>query len=224
MCSTAQSVICNEVHIAQTFSNHTANDIGHLVNGVLIPGCYVESQIQAPDRTQPGLPPKKGRGRTMTHDDKRNGTTTLSAAPNVLTGEVFGRNMGRHRHQEFIRFLNAPEHDMPAGKAVHIVPDNVATHNTPEVMRRLERHPRRTFRFTPTSASWPNAVEGFFAGLTGRYLKHGVFCPVVDLQAAINRFIREHNETEAKPFTRRADPDQIIATGNRGFQMLEAIH
>ncbi len=144
-----------------------------------------KSQIQAPDRTQPGLPPKKGRGRTMTHDDKRNGTTTLFAAPNVLTGEVFGRNMGRRRRQEFIRFLNAPEHDMPAVKAVHVVPDNVATHNTPEVMRRLERHPRRTFHFTPTSASWPNAVEGFFAGLTGRHLKHGVFCPAVDLRAAI---------------------------------------
>ncbi len=89
-----------------------------------------KSQIQAPDRTQPGLPPKKGRGRTMPHDDKRNGTTKLFAAPNVLTGEVFGRNMGRHRHQEFIRFLNATEHDMPAVKVVHVVPDNVATHNT----------------------------------------------------------------------------------------------
>jgi len=117
---------------------------------------------------------------------------------------------------------------MPAGKAVHVVPDNVATHNTPEVMRRLERYPRRTFRFTPTSASWPNAVEGFFAELTGRRLKHGVFCSVVDLQAvdlraAINRFIEQHTETEAEPFTRRADPDQIIAAGNRGFQMLEAV-
>ncbi len=98
-----------------------------------------------------------------------------------------------------------------------------------KLRRRLERHPRRTFHFTPTSASWPNAVEGFFAELTGRRLKHGVFCPVVDLQAVdlratINLFIEQHTETEAKPSSWRADPDQIIAAGNRGFQMLESIH
>jgi len=183
-----------------------------------------KSQIQALDRTQPGLPLKKGRGATITHDYKRNGTTTLFAALNVLTGEVFGRNMQRHRHQEFIRFLNALERDIPAGKTVHVVLDNVSSHKTPEVMRWLERHPRWTFHFTPTSASWLNAVEGFFAKLTKRRLKHGVFHSVVDLQAAIKRFIKEHNEAEAKPFTWRADPDKIIAARKRGFQTLESIH
>lgn len=183
-----------------------------------------KSQIQALDRTQPGLPLKKGRGQTMTHDYKRNGTTTLFAALNVLTGEVFGRNMQRHRHQEFIRFLNALEREIPVEKVVHVVLDNVSSHKTPEVMRWLDRHPRWTFHFTPTSASWLNAVEGFFAKLTRRRLRHGVFHSLVDLQAAINRFIDEHNETDAKPFTWRADPDEIIAARNRGFQTLESIH
>ncbi|MEQ8503231.1 MAG: IS630 family transposase, partial [Sneathiellaceae bacterium] len=143
-----------------------------------------KSQIQALDRTQPGLPLKKGRGATMTHDYKRNGTTTLFAALNVLEGTVTGRNMQRHRHQEFIRFLNAIEHDIPAGKVIHAIMDNYAAHKTPEVRRWLERHPRWTFHFTPTSSSWLNAVEGFFAKLTRRRLKHGVFQSVVDLQAA----------------------------------------
>ena len=145
-------------------------------------------------------------------------------ALNTLTGEIFGRNMARHRHQEFIRFLNALERENPAGKKVHVVLDNVATHKTPEVMCWLERHPLWTFHFTPTAASWVNAVEGFFAKLTKRRLKRGVFCSLVDLQAAINRFIAEHNEKEAKPFTWRADPDDIIAARTRGFQSLESLH
>ena len=183
-----------------------------------------KSQIQALDRTQPGLPIKKGRGATMTHDYKRNGTTTLFAALNVLTGEVFGQNKQRHRTKEFIDFLNALEREIPAGKVVHVVLDNLQTHKSPKVMAWLERNPRWTFHFTPTSASWLNAVEGFFAKLTKRRLKHGVFHSLVDLQAAINRFIKEHNETEAKPFTWRANPDEIIAARIRGFQMLESHH
>ena len=164
---------------------------------------------------------KKGRMGTMTHDYKRNGTTTLFAALNVLTGEVFGRNMQRHRHQEFIRFLNALERDIPAGKVVHAVLDNVSSHKTPEVRRWLARHPRWTFHFTPTSSSWLNAVEGFFAKLAKRRLKRGVFHSLVDLQAAIKRFIEAHNQAEAKPFVWRADPDKIIAARKRGFQVLE---
>lgn len=183
-----------------------------------------KSQIQALDRTQPGLPMKRGRAGTMTHDYKRNGTTTLFAALNTLTGEVFARNMQRHRHQEFIRFLNALEREIPAGKVVHAILDNSASHKTPAVRRWLARHPRWTFHFTPTSSSWLNAVEGVFAKLTRRRLKHGVFHSVVDLQAAINRFIAEHNATEARPFTWRAQPDAIIAARNRGFQVLESIH
>ena len=167
-----------------------------------------KSQIQALDRTQPGLPMKKGRAATMTHDYKRHGTTTLFAALNTLTGEVFGRSMARHRHQEFIRFLNALEREIPAGKVVHAILDNYAAHKTPEVRRWLERHPRWTFHFTPTSSSWLNAVEGFFAKLSRRRLKRGVFRSIVDLQAAINRFLAEHNDAP-KPFTWRADPDVL---------------
>ncbi|HYN81608.1 MAG TPA: IS630 family transposase [Gemmatimonadaceae bacterium] len=182
-----------------------------------------KSQIQALDRTQPGLPLKKGKGATMTHDYKRNGTTTLFAALNVLDGTVTGRNMQRHRHQEFIRFLNALERDIPAGKVVHVVLDNYAAHKHAKVREWLARHPRWTFHFTPTSSSWLNAVEGFFAKLTRRRLKHGVFRSIVDLQATINRFLAKHNQSP-KPFTWRADPNAIIAARNRGFQTLESIH
>src|ERR1700758_454230 len=119
-----------------------------------------KSQIQALDRTQPGLPMKKGRCGTMTHDYKRNGTATLFAALDALEGKVIGRCMQRHRHQEFIRFLNAVERQVPANKAVHPVLDNYATHKHPEVRGWLARHPRVTFHFTPTSCSWANAVEG----------------------------------------------------------------
>ena len=182
-----------------------------------------KSQIQALDRTQPGLPMKKGRGATMTHDYKRHGTTTLFAALNVLDGTVAGRNMQRHRHQEFIRFLNALERDIPAGKVVHVILDNYAAHKHAKVRAWLERHPRWTFHFTPTSCSWLNAVEGFFAKLTRRRLKRGVFHSIVDLQTAINRFIAEHN-AQPKPFVWKANPDKIIAARNRGFQTLESIH
>jgi transposase len=181
-----------------------------------------KSQIQALDRTQPGLPMKKGRGATMTHDYKRHGTTTLFAALDVLEGTVIGRNMARHRHQEFIRFLNALERQIPPGKVVHAILDNYAAHKTPEVRRWLTRHPRWTFHFTPTSSSWLNAVEGFFARLSRRRLKRGVFCSVVDLQAAINRFVTEHNENP-KPFVWRADPEKIIAARSRGFQALQTV-
>ena len=146
-----------------------------------------KSQIQALDRTQPGLPMKTGRCGTMTHDYKRHGTTTLFAALNVLNGKVIGRCMQRHRHQEFIRFLNAIEAAVPAGKLIHAIADNYATHKHPKVRAWLARHPRWTFHFTPTSASWLNAIEGFFAKLTKRRLKRGVFRSILELQAAINR-------------------------------------
>lgn len=182
-----------------------------------------KSQIQALDRTQPGLPMKKGRAGTMTHDYKRHGTTTLFAALNVLDGSVIGRNMQRHRHQEFIRFLNAIEAELPKDKSVHVILDNDANHKQPKVRAWLERHPRWTVHFVPTSCSWLNAVEGFFAKLTRRRLKHGVFHSVVDLQAAINRFVKEHNQ-EPMPFIWKADPEDIIAAVKRGHQALESIH
>jgi hypothetical protein len=140
-----------------------------------------KSQIQALDRTQPGLPLKKGRYGTMTHDYVRNGTTTLFAALDVLKGTVIVRCMQRHRHQEFIRFLNAIEAEVPAGKVVHVILDNYAAHKHPKVMRWLGRHPRFTFHFTPTSAPWLNAVEGFFAKLTRQRLRRGVFHSLVAL-------------------------------------------
>ena len=182
-----------------------------------------KSQIQALDRTQPGLPMKKGRLGTMTHDYKRNGTTTLFAALNVLDGTVIGRNMQRHRHQEFIRFLNAINAAVPRGKAVHLILDNYAAHKHPKVRVWLDRHQRFTFHFIPTSSSWLNAVEGFFAKLSRRRLKRGVFHSVLDLQAAINRFLAEHN-LNPKPFTWTADPDKIIAAVKRGHQVLDSIH
>ena len=182
-----------------------------------------KSQIPALDRTQPGLPLKKGRAGTMTHDYKRHGTTTLFAALNVLDGTVIGRNMQRHRHQEFIRFLNAIEKRAPAGKTIQAIVDNYATHKHPKVRQWLARHPRWTFHFTPTSASWLNAVEGFFATLTKRRLKRGVFRSIADLQAAINRFLEEYNQ-QSKPFAWTADPNKIIAAVKRGHQVLDSIH
>jgi hypothetical protein len=116
---------------------------------------------------------KPGRAGTMTHDYKRHGTTTLFAALNILDGTVIGRNMQRHRHQEFIRFLNTIEEQVPVGKVIHAIVDNYATHKHPKVRQWLARHPRWMFHFTPTSASWLNAVEGFFAKLTRRRLKRG---------------------------------------------------
>src|SRR6476646_10250262 len=182
-----------------------------------------KSQIQALDRTQPGLPLKKGRAGTMTHDYKRNGTTTLFAALNILDGTVIGRNMQRHRHQEFVRFLNTIEAQVPVGKVIHAVVDNYATHKHTRVRRWLARHPRWTFHFTPTSASWLNAVEGFFAKLTRQRLKRGVFQSVVDLQLAINRFVAETN-ADPKPFVWTADPKRVLAAVKRGKQVLESIH
>ena len=182
-----------------------------------------KSQIQALDRSQPGLPMKKGRLGTMTHDYKRNGTTTLFAALNVIEGTVIGRNMQRHRHQEFIRFLNVINAQVPVDKAVHIILDNYATHKHPNVRAWLDRHKRFVFHFTPTSSSWLNAVEGFFAKLAKRRLKRGVFHSLVDLQAAINRFVAETNK-KPKPFSWTADPDNIIAAVKRGYQALDSIH
>jgi transposase len=182
-----------------------------------------KSQIQALDRTQPGLPLKKGRAGTMTHDYIRNGTTTLFAALDVLEGKVIGRCMQRHRHQEFIRFLNAIEAEVPAGKVVHVILDNYGAHKHPKVRAWLGRHPRFVFHYTPTSASWLNAVEGFFAKLTKRRLKRGVFRSLVDLQAAIKRFLAETNDNP-KPFVWTADPNKIIAAVKRGHQLLDSLH
>ena len=182
-----------------------------------------KSQIQALDRTQPGLPMKRGRCGTMTHDYKRHGTTTLFAALDVLEGTVIGRCMQRHRHQEFIRFLNAIEAEVPIGKVVHVILDNYGAHKHPKVRAWLDRHPRFVFHFTPTSCSWLNAVETFFAKLTKRRLKRGVFRSIVELQTAINLFLEEANH-DPKPFVWTADPNRILAAVDRGRKVLESIH
>jgi hypothetical protein len=182
-----------------------------------------KSQIQALDRTQPGLPMKKGRAGTLTHDYKRHGTTTLFAALDVLEGKVIGRCMQRHRHQEFIRFLNAIEAEIPVGKIIHVVLDNYATHKHPKVKAWLGRHPRFLFHFTPKSCSWLNAVETLFSRLTRRQLKRGVFRSIAELQAAINRFLTETN-ADPKPFVWTAHPDRVIAAVQRGIQALESMH
>jgi transposase len=182
-----------------------------------------KSQIQALDRTQPGLPMKKGRAGTMTHDYKRHGVTTLFAALDVLEGKVIGQCMKRHRHQEFIRFLDVIDARTPQKKAIHVIVDNYGTHTHPKVMAWLTRHPWFVFHFTPTSASWLNAVEGFFATLTKKRLKRGVFRSLQELKDAIHRFLDHHN-ANPKPFTWTKDPNKIIAAVKRGHQVLDSLH
>src|SRR6266550_2936886 len=182
-----------------------------------------KSQIQARDRTQPGLPMKKGRAATITHDYKRHGTTTLFAAFDVLEGKVIGQCMKRHRHQEFIRFLNLIDARVPTQLTVHVIVDNYAAHKHPKVLEWLARHPRFVFHFTPTSASWLNAVEGLFALLAKRRLKRGVFRSLKELTDAIHSFIADTN-ANPRPFIWTKDPGKIIAAVKRGHQVLDSIH
>ncbi|MFQ5961511.1 MAG: IS630 family transposase [Candidatus Methylomirabilales bacterium] len=182
-----------------------------------------KSQIQALDRSQPGLPLKPGRCGTMTHDYKRSGTATLFAALDVLEGKVIGQCMTRHRHQEFIRFLNTVNRKTPKDRKVHLIVDNYGTHKHPKAQAWFERHPRFYVHFTPTGSSWLNAVETFFSKLTRHRLKRGVFCSVAELCEAINRYIETHNENP-KPFVWTADPNRIIEKVIRGKQALESIH
>ena len=184
-----------------------------------------KSQIQALDRTQPGLPLKPGKCATMTHDYKRHGTTTLFAALNVLDGTVLGCCMKRHRHQEFIKFLNAVERKVKAGKIIHVILDNYGTHKHPKVQQWLADHPRWVFHFTPTSASWLNAVEGFFSVITRRRIRRGVFKSVADLEDAIKRYIADHNR-HPKPFVWAKTPDEILGKlGRLELNLLnESVH
>jgi transposase len=182
-----------------------------------------KSQIQALDRTQPGLPMKKGRGATMTHDYKRHGTTTLFAALDVKAGTVISQCMLRHRAAEFIRFLRLIDRETAADLDLHLILDNYAAHKTEAVKRWMARHPRFHVHFTPTSASWINAVEGLFATLTKRRLKRGVFHSVLDLNHAIRDYLDAHN-ADPKPFRWTASADTIISKHQRGKSLLESIH
>jgi len=168
-----------------------------------------KSQIQALDRTQPGLPLKKGRGATMTHDYKRNGTTTLFAALDTATGEVYGLCQQRHRHQEWLRFLRMIDETIPEEKQIYLICDNYATHKHPRVQRWLAKHKRFHVRFTPTSASWLNMIERFFRDLTANQIRRGVFQDLEQLITAIGDYIDLHNENP-KPFIWTAKASDIL--------------
>ena len=168
-----------------------------------------KSQIQALDRTQPGLPIKKGRCGTMTHDYKRNGTATLFAALDTLDGRVISMCDDRHRHQEWLRFLRIINKLTPKDKQVHLIVDNYATHKHPLVKRWLERRPRFHVHFTPTSCSWLNMVERFFRDLTEKQLRRGVFRNVEELLESIGEYIDNHNR-RPKPFIWTAKASDIL--------------
>lgn len=171
--------------------------------------CDEKSQVQALDRTQPGLPLKKGRAATMTHDYKRNGTTTLFAALNVLDGQVIAQCQQRHRHIEWLRFLRQINRETPKGKTLHLICDNYATHKHPNVQKWLEKHPRFNMHFTPTSASWLNMVERFFRDISENRLRRGVFTSVPELTSAIDQYIVNHNNNP-KPFIWTASARDIL--------------
>jgi len=182
-----------------------------------------KSQIQALDRTQPGLPLKKGRAGTMTHDYKRHGTTTLFAALDVATGEVLHECMPRHRHQEFLRFLKKIEASVNPDLEIHVILDNYATHKHEKVQRWLARHPRVQFHFVPTSSSWLNLVELIFNELTSRQLKRLAVSSVAELIAAITRYL-EHRNQNPKPFAWTASADRILRKVRNAKKTLATHH
>ena len=192
-----------------------------------------KSQIQALDRTQPGLPLKKGRAATMTHDYKRHDTTTLFAALDVKSGLVIGECQPRHRTREFIKFLRTIDRIVEKRFALHLVVDNYGTHKTAEVKAWLAKHPRFHLHFTPTSASWLNLVERFFAEITRQQIRRGVFTSVADLEASIQDYLAHHNRAP-KPFVWTKTADTIMAKVDRaraavaavknGYQALDSEH
>ena len=182
-----------------------------------------KSQIQALDRTQPGLPLKKGRCGTQTHDYKRKGTTTLFAALSMLDGKVIGDGMPRHRHQEFIRFLKRIDGDIPAGPALHLIVDNYGTHKHPRVKSWLRRHPRFHRHFIPTSSSWLNLVERWFRELTDKRIRRGVFHNVPVLIAAIHDYLNDHNQ-HPQVFVWSAPVERILAKIAKCKEALESVH
>jgi transposase len=181
-----------------------------------------KSQIQALDRTQASLPIKPGRAGTMTHDYKRNGTTTLFAALDVLTGSVIGQCLPRHRNTEFLTFLRTIDREVPKGLQIHLILDNYATHNHPNVRAWLAKHPRFQLHFTPTSSSWLNMVEIFFGRLTDKAIRRGIFHSVPDLIDAIETYLAAHNDNP-KPFTWTSTSEKILAKVRRGRVTLDAI-
>ena len=231
-------------HLVRTFK--VANDPNFAAKVVDVVGLYInpperalvlcvdeKSQIQALDRTQPGLPMKKGRAQTMTHDYKRNGTTTLFAALDVKTGQVIGECLLRHRANEFIRFLNKIDTAVDKALDLHLVVDNYSTHKTKQVQNWLKRHTCFKLHFIPTSSSWLNLVERFFALITADAIRRGVFTSVAELEATIAGYLTNHN-TKPTPFVWTKSADVILAKVNRaratlaavktGNQSLESVH
>ena len=182
-----------------------------------------KSQIQALDRTQPGLPLKKGRAGTMTHDYKRHGTTTLFAALDVATGEVIHECLPRHRHQEFLRFLKKVESETDPDLDLHFILDNYATHKHAKVQAWIERHPRVHFHFIPTSSSWLNLVERLFAELTERQIRRLAVSSVDELEAAIHDYLEARNKSP-RPFTWTASVEDIVTKVQRGNETLATLH
>ena len=180
-----------------------------------------KSQIQALDRTQPGLPLSPGRVASRTHDYKRHGTACLFAAFNVLNGQVIGKMGQSCKSHEFLGFMKTVVKNVPRNQDLHIILDNLSAHKTPQVNEWLKRHPRVHFHFTPTSSSWLNAVEGWFSQLERRALYRGVFTSVGELITEIERFIEVHNDPLAKPFVWTADPAKIFAAVDRARQALQ---
>ncbi|MGH7665140.1 MAG: IS630 family transposase [Gemmatimonadaceae bacterium] len=221
-------------HLTKTFKLSTDNRFVEKLHDVV--GLYLnppdralvlcvdeKSQIQALDRTQPGLPLKKGRCGTMTHDYKRNGTTTLFAALSMLDGHVIGDCMPRHRHQEFIRFLKKIDAETPADLALHLIVDNYATHKHPRVKAWLRRHPRFHLHFTPTSSSWLNLVERWFRDLTDKRIRRGSFEQVPELIAVIDNYITQSNQNP-HIFAWTASAESILAKIAKCKEALETLH
>ncbi|MGQ0680024.1 MAG: IS630 family transposase [Actinomycetota bacterium] len=213
-------------HLVQTFK--LSNDKRFEQKLVDVVGLYLDppkksvvlcvdekSQIQALNRTQASLPMKKGRAGTMTHDYKRNGTTTLFAALDVATGAVIGKCLPRHRHGEFLQFLRLIDKDVPRGLAVHLIVDNYGTHNHENVQIWLAKHPRIHLHFIPTSSSWLNLVERWFREITDKVIRRGSFTSVPELIAAIERYLVAHNNNP-KPFVWTATAESILKKVKRG--------
>ena len=182
-----------------------------------------KSQIQALDRTQPGLPLKPGRGGTMTHDYTRHGTTTRFAALSTLDGTVIGDCRPQHRHQEFVRFLKRLDQQTPAERDLHLIVDNYATHKHPDVQRWLRRHPRFHLHFTPTSCSWLNLIERWFRNLTQQRLRRDSFHNVRELSQAMGDYIRGHNQNP-RIFVWSAPVERILTKAAKCKEALDALH
>ena len=220
-------------HLAKTFK--VSRDKNFVEKVIDVVGLYLnppehalvlcadeKTSVQALDRTQPGLPLRRGRLGTMTHDYKRHGTTTLFAALEMTEGRIIATCMNRHRHQEWIKFLNLIDQQTPAGLALHLIVDNYSTHKHPRVKAWFKRHPRFHLHFVPTSSSWLNMVERWFRDLTDKRIRRGIFKSVAELIAAIEAYIQHHN-SNPKPFVWTAKAEDIIAKYRRAKAILDKV-